>query len=409
MVYLDLGTLQVAALVMCSVLGPISLAFAPAQPYMRPSRFWGAGLVALSGGLALVSLRDNAPYLVSQVLGLGLIGLALTFAYSSARAALNKVGRDTVGLTLLVLFFLVLISLDWLRASAWLRELFQMGMLGIMAGRVAYGFDRGRRLPESGALRAIGIIFGLFGVSLLLQAALAPVVSVSSAASATGSTDALLLVGLIAGLLLGTIVLLWVMTERIHASMRRLVSVDALTGALNRQAFVEQFEREAARVQRRTYAQFTVLLIDIDHFRRVNDAYGHEAGDRLLRATVEILHGMIRDYDLVGRLEGDVFMLLSPGTRSDAAPGQAERARREFEQQASARAGLKNRVSISVGIAVFDEHGDNWDAILRAADTATKIAKTLGGNRVEIATLAPPPSAATATATGANGTAGNVD
>ena len=390
---LDLRTLQVAAIVVCCVLGPVSLAFAPTQRYLQPSRFWGAGLIALAGGLTLVSLRGYGPALVSRVLGPGLLALALTFAQSSARSAVGKGGRDVLGLTLLALFGLILLAQELLAAAAWPRDLLEMGMLGILACRVAYGFEQGKGLPENRRpLRVIGVIFAMFGVSLLLQGALA--ITVASTASGLGAAGAAMFIGLIAGLLLGTMVLMWVMTERINSKMRQLVSFDPLTGALNRPALVQQFEREASRTRRRSDAQFAILLIDVDHFRRVNDLSGSAAGDGLLQKTVEILRGMIREYDLIGRLEGDIFMLLTPGASGDSAKRTAERARREIELQASARAGLTNRVSVSVGVAVFGEHGDSWDTLLRAADSALKCAKELGGNRVEVAVAMPQPSGA---------------
>ena len=397
--YLDLRTLQVAAIVVCCVLGPVSLAFAPTQRYMRPSRFWGAGLIALASGLALISLRQDGPQLVSQLLAPALLALALTFAQSSARSAAGNTGRDVPGIALLVLFIVLLLALEWVSADARLRDLLGIGALGLLSCRVAFGFDRCKGLPEGGPLRMIALIFGLFGVSLLLQGALS--LSVSNAPSAPGVADALMLVGLVAGLLLGTIVLMWVMTERINSRMRQLVSLDPLTGALNRPSFIQQFEREVSRIRRLSDAQFAILLIDIDHFRRVNDAAGHAGGDLLLGKTVEILRGMTRDYDLIGRLEGDAFVLLAPGTRLAGAMSLAERALREIKLQASVRAGLANRVSASIGVAVFGEHGDSWDTLLRAADAALQYAKKLGGNDAEAAVVAQPslgevPGAATA-------------
>ena len=399
--YLDLRTLQVAAIVVCIVLGPVSLAFAPTQKYMLPSRFWGAGLIALACGLALVSLSGDGPDFVAQVLGPALIALALSFAQSSARSTVGRDGRDVVGLALLGLFLLILLALTRLPPGAWLRELLGMGMLGLLAFRVAYGFDQGRDLPEGPALRAIGIIFGLFGVSLVLQGVLAAAPSVSNTNSEPSAADALMLIGLIAGLVLGTMILLWAMTERINSRIRQLISNDPVTGALNRQAFIHQFEREASRARRRSDAQFTILLIDIDHFRSINNTSGHKAGDRLLRKTVEILRGITREYDAIGRLETDVFVLLMPGSDSNGAMVLAERARREIELKASVSAGLRNRVSISIGIALFGEHGDDWNTMLRAAHAALTTAKTLGGNRAEVAAPMPDPSGA---ASGANAT-----
>jgi diguanylate cyclase (GGDEF)-like protein len=262
---------------------------------------------------------------------------------------------------------------------------------------VAVRFNAGRAPREVRALRSIAVIFSIFGLSLILQGAL--MLSIAHARSGPGAVEVLMLVGLIAGLLLGTILIMWVMTERIGTTLRQIVSLDSLTGALNRHAFVQQVEREASRTRRRSDSQFAILLVDIDSFHRVNDASGHAAGDRLLKETVAVLSGMKRDYDLIGRLEGDVFVFLAPGVRSEGAITMAERARRDVELQVSVRAGLKNRVSVSIGVAVFGEHGDTWDTLLRGADAAAKYAKTLGGNRTRMAApLSPPPGAASGTA-----------
>jgi diguanylate cyclase (GGDEF)-like protein len=386
--YLDLRTLQVAAIVVCCVLGPLSLAFAPAQRDLQPSRYWGAALIALACGLALASLRGQGPDFIAQVLGPASLALGLTLAHMSARSVLGKGGRDVPGLALLGLFVLTLLALEKFSVDAGLHDLLVMGALALLACRVAFCLDRGKALPEGGPLRAIGAIFGTFGVALMMQGTLA--LLVPNFHSVQEVTDALMLVGLIAGLLLGTIVLMWVTTERINSSMRQLISLDPLTGALNRTAFIQHFAREASRTQRRSDAQFAILLIDIDHFRRVNDAHGHEAGDRLLQKTVEILRGITRNYDLIGRLEGDVFVLLKPGSPGDGAMSLGERARREIQLQASVRAGLKNRTSVSIGVAVFGEHGDSWNAMLRAADSALKQAKKLGGNGVKMAVAVQP-------------------
>jgi diguanylate cyclase (GGDEF)-like protein len=182
---------------------------------------------------------------------------------------------------------------------------------------------------------------------------------------------------------------MWVMTERISYRMRQLVSVDPLTGALNRRAFIRRFRREVSRTRRRSDSPFAILLVDLDHLRRINDAYGHRTGDRVLEKTVEVVRGTIRDYDLIGRLEGDAFVLLLPGTTSEGAATMAERVRQEIERKASVLSELKNPVSASIGVAVFGEHGDNWDAILRSADGAARKAKESGGNRVEVALPVP--------------------
>jgi diguanylate cyclase (GGDEF)-like protein len=379
--------------VVCSVLGPVSLALGRGQPHMRPSRYWGAGLVALAGGLALVGMRGYASTYVLHVAGTGLVALALTFAQSSALKIRDKGARDVPGWILLGVIVLGLHVLERITANAWLHHVVGVGTVGLLCCRVAYGFDRSRKLREGRAFRAIALIFGFSGLLMVLDAASGLVAADPDRHSGPDAIDELMSVGLIAGLLLGTILLLWAMTERIHARMRQLVSLDPLTGALNRPAFIQGFEREVARTRRRKDSRFGILLVNVDHFRRVNDACGHMAGDRLLAAIAEISRPAIRKYDLIGRLEGDVFAILLPGTPGEAAAGMAERIRREIEQQASVRAALKNPVTVSVGVAVFGEHGERWDEVLRAVDVAVSVAKAGGGNRVAAAAPMVPPAA----------------
>jgi diguanylate cyclase (GGDEF)-like protein len=375
--YLDIRTLEVAAIVICSVLGPVSLALGPGQRYLQPSRYWGAGLVALAGGLALVSLRGHASTYVSQVIGMGLVALALTFAQTSALKISDEGARDVPGWILLGVIVLGLHVLGGITSNAWLHRIVGMGTMGFLCCRVAYGFDRSRGLREGRPLRALALMFGFFGLLMVLNAAFALAAIEPGPAGEPSAADELMLVSLIAGLLLGTILLLWVMTERIQVRMRRIVSLDPLTGAMVRRAFMKAFELEAGRALRRPESRFSLLLVNIDHFRRVNDAYGHRAGDRLLATVAEIARAAIRKYDLLGRIEGDVFAILLPGAFGEAAAAMAERLRREIEQQAPARAALKNPVSVSVGLAAFGEHGERWEDVLRAADAALRSARAV--------------------------------
>lgn len=374
------------------MLGPVSLAFSPGQPHMRPCRYWGAGLVSLACGLALVSLRGYAPVFVSQVVGLGLVGLALTFAQASAVSAIDEARRDVTGWVLLGVYIAALILLYGMPVEAWLRHFAGMGMTGFLACRVAYGFDQGKELREGRPLRMIGIIFGLFGVALVMHGVFMLSDTDRGASPETEVPDAAMLVGLITGLLLGTILLLWVVTERIHFRMRQLVSLDRLTGVLNRPAFVHYFERELARTKRRSDSRFALLLINVDRMQWINDAQGQAAGDRALVTIVEILRGVIRNYDLIGRLEGDVFVLLMPGARDEGATSTAERIRQQIEQQASTRAAIRIPVTVSIGVAVYGEDCENWDAMLHSADVAVRNAKASGRNRMEVAAVAEQPN-----------------
>ncbi|MFT3763585.1 MAG: diguanylate cyclase [Pseudoxanthomonas sp.] len=158
---------------------------------------------------------------------------------------------------------------------------------------------------------------------------------------------------------------------------------DPLTGLLNRRRFDLDLDREL-EAQRRRGGALALAMIDIDHFKRINDGHGHPAGDRMLKLLAGMLAGSVRDGDLVCRYGGEEFLLALP----DATPGQAaEMAERLRLQFASARIdadGGDMRATLSIGIAGFPADGDDPAALLQAADAALYAAKLRGRNRVAL-------------------------
>ena len=383
--YLDIRTLDVAIIIICSVFGPVSFAFGTGQPYVLPARYWGAALLALAGGLASVNLQAHSPAFVSQLIGPVLFALALTLAQGCARSAGGKGGRDVLGWTLFGFFALAMLAQQYTSNNEALRVFLELELTGLLACKAAYEFDRCRELRETSPMQVIATIFGLLGAVLIVQGVFGSSRLDASATTESDLTLGLMRVGMIAGLLLSTVVLLWVMTESINRKMRDLVGLDPLTGALNRQALIQHVECEISRTRRRTNSRFTIMLLGLDQFRRVNDAHGHHAGDKLPVATVEVLRTTLRDYDLVGRLDGGSFILILPGTWGENAAKLAERAQQDIGRYAAKKALLKNSVSVSVGVSVYGENGEDWTALHRAAEIAMKIAKAAGGNCVVIA------------------------
>jgi len=159
--------------------------------------------------------------------------------------------------------------------------------------------------------------------------------------------------------------------------------VDPLTGLPNRSRFMDRLERSVA-VAERTGTSFAVLFVDLDGFKAVNDAYGHHAGDSMLRALAARMTGAVRRSDTVARLSGDEFTVLTgepvdaDGVRVLAGKLVAVCAAPvEVEERML-------RVSASVGVALFPDHGGNADALLRAADAAMYVAKWGGTGRVQV-------------------------
>jgi diguanylate cyclase (GGDEF)-like protein len=164
---------------------------------------------------------------------------------------------------------------------------------------------------------------------------------------------------------------------------------DTLTGLLNRGAIFDIFERELARSQR-DHTPLSLMLIDIDHFKQVNDSYGHHCGDTVLQEVTARLKGAERLYDRVGRYGGEEFLVVLPGCDLADARQVAERMRETIAQQPFALSTHNLPVTISLGVVSISGSQDTHDPdeLIRAADRALYHAKERGRNRVEIAAMA---------------------
>ncbi len=156
---------------------------------------------------------------------------------------------------------------------------------------------------------------------------------------------------------------------------------DPLTGLYNRRQLEESLQREVQRAAG-VKAATGLMVIDVDHFKLVNDSLGHETGDRALRAIAEELMACVRDEDVGCRIGGEEFAVVLPGADATTLRGRAEAMRSRIES-ATLRAGPHDlRMTVSIGLAVYPEHGDNESQLLRAADVALYRAKAEGRNRV---------------------------
>jgi diguanylate cyclase (GGDEF)-like protein len=154
---------------------------------------------------------------------------------------------------------------------------------------------------------------------------------------------------------------------------------DHLTGIFNRKKFYDELHKEIDRVTR--YNQkLSIIMFDVDHFKSVNDTYGHQVGDIVLQDISEIVHKAIRKTDVFARYGGEEFTLLMPGTSQQGAYDIAERLRFEIEEHSFPSAG---KITCSFGVAEIDEH-DNSDTFVKKADVALYKAKDKGRNRVEV-------------------------
>jgi diguanylate cyclase (GGDEF)-like protein len=170
---------------------------------------------------------------------------------------------------------------------------------------------------------------------------------------------------------------------RYAAELLRMATTDQLTGILNRHSFFERGAIEIARAHR-SGRPTSVLMLDADHFKQVNDRFGHAGGDAALRSLAETLRRLIRPGDLLARLGGEEFAVLLPETPQDAASQLAERLRAAVAGQNIAFAGQNVRLTTSIGVAAAVGASADLNALLHSADMALYAAKAGGRNRVAI-------------------------
>lgn len=200
------------------------------------------------------------------------------------------------------------------------------------------------------------------------------------------------IVNVIAGcFVLGVLLLRWLplaVKERGRADQRAsdletLAAVDWLTGLYNRRHFETQAHAELARSQR-YMRPMTVMMFDIDHFKIVNDTYGHATGDRVLQALATVCLATKRDADVAARLGGEEFALLLPETTDIAATQFAERLRQQIRDCAPIVEGEKLPITVSIGIAGASMTTAGFQPLLDQADQALYEAKRAGRNRVVV-------------------------
>ena len=248
---------------------------------------------------------------------------------------------------------------------------------GVLLGMIGFEYWRGRSeapVPMTG----LALLYWLVAASFFLCAAV--LVSngqlVLTAAPQNWAEDLNLYIS-VAGVT-GTGALSLALDQTRVARRHRLEAMtDQLTGLLNRRALFDRFGRAPL-------AGAAVVLVDLDHFKSINDTHGHEAGDLVLREFAELVRHLVRPEDSAARIGGEEFVLLLAASSNERACDIAERLRAAFAARIAALAGISLRATVSIGVALVDDRG--FEVALSEADAALYRAKDLGRDRVELAT-----------------------
>lgn len=245
------------------------------------------------------------------------------------------------------------------------------------------------RFARSEPMRSRSVLTGIFAavaVLMLVRAVYSATVPISESSLLQSARWQLSLAPLIAATLpvVGTTSFLLMCLERIQVRWQDAASTDYLTGLANRRTVALAGER-AFHAARRQDRAFAVAILDVDHFKAINDRHGHDVGDLALRHLAQVLDEVRRKGDLPGRLGGEEFCLILDEADAAHAVAAAERCRAQLQARPMALAGKAIPMTVSVGVAVLDAGDRNFEGLLRRADIALYAAKGGGRNRVELA------------------------
>jgi len=169
--------------------------------------------------------------------------------------------------------------------------------------------------------------------------------------------------------------------EEYHTRLFRLAVTDALTGLYNRWYIFNELENQC-KIARRNNRIFTLVILDIDNFKQLNDTYGHLAGDDYLRKLSFVINQSLREQDICGRVGGEEFLIILPETRLEGAFNMTNRIRGQIEKIEVSHRGHTIKTTISAGISQFDRHISDSRTLFELADLALQKAKKAGKNMI---------------------------
>ncbi len=351
---------------------------------LRPSvRVWGLAMIGGACAWLLFGAREVAVFSLTIALAnVMLVASYATLLWSVCRL-LRFETRPWSTFALLAAVFVGSVHYTFVEPNLGLRISVVILAISVLCGAgIAVVWRRAPRPLRPGARIAMAS-FGVVGALLLLRAALeltgvAPVGQFREATLAHGTLFVLGALGPTAS----SIGFLMMAYDQVRDELDELASRDSLTGVLRRRTFVAMAAGALSGAQRhgRTLG---LLLIDADHFKRINDTFGHARGDEALCVLADTLRDLIRAEDLLGRYGGEEFVVLMPDVDLLGAAAAAERLRQAIgDQPRQRRLGYELRVSIGVAVS---RQGEDLDALIRRADQALYAAKRAGRNRVAVA------------------------
>lgn len=377
---LDPRTLAVALLAHLSMLGLLSIYFGQRQPGTRAMGHWGVGLLMVAAGFGGIAMRGIAPDIISITVANTLNMGSNLFFYRALRIANGRPVYDPVGLSALVAGALLIYIFSAIVPSLPVRIATVSSIMAFLFARNAIELAGPAPDEVKGSKRFMAFVF--WGLAAILATRfLFALANRDTDLMAPNFAQCAFFIMIMLLATTATFGMFWMVIQGLNLELTRQAARDSLTGMLNRRSFMLEFERELARV-RRGGGVLSIAMFDLDHFKELNDAHGHPAGDEVLRGIAASLQATIRQPDILGRYGGEEFALLMPDTDAEMAMRVCERIRTAVQLGGVEWSGRRLSITISGGVAAFALHGTTSESLIAAADAALYSAKRAGRNRV---------------------------
>jgi diguanylate cyclase (GGDEF)-like protein len=384
---LDVHTLFLVTIYVEGILGLLLLFVWAQNVALRAVCWWGFAHVVRLASIALFGIYGSAPDLISIDLANALLFTAFAMTWTGARVFDGRPVEPVYLVTGAVLWLLVC-RLPFVIENTDVRSLIVSGIITAYVWLTAYEFWRGRSEALLSRWPAI-VMFFAHGALFLLRTPMIALLPPTSR-SADGIYGSVWMTVLSFEALLLTIssafLLLAMAKERTELRHRKAAMVDPLTGIANRRSFLQDASM-LAKLHIANPRPTAFLVIDLDHFKSINDRFGHAVGDRVLEIFTEAARKSMRGSDLVGRLGGEEFAAVLADTSREKAVAVAERIRETFAQMAQEVDGLPVCGTVSIGLVHCLARTLDVTELLAQADHALYYAKERGRNRVEVASL----------------------
>lgn len=344
-----------------------------------PAKDWAIGSLMFAMGLFLFSLRNNVPIVVSEIVSnFFLLPGLMIFNFGIVKATGRK-SPFYLGVTFCTLANVLLVCFTLVSPNPTTSALIHNFVIISLDLYVAYVCLKAKSAKGNYTFQILGVLYvilvlacswrvagGVFKMTLSFSETLPRLFWIMMSLTVFPMT---------------TVLLTLHTSQRLQEEINEQARRDMLTGAFNRRAFEEFTNREWALAMRHGFPM-SILMVDIDHFKKINDQHGHQVGDETLIQMSNAAQNVLRTNDIWCRVGGEEFVALLPNTSIEQANIVAERIRSVIEETTFSTAGGLLNVSVSIGVAERSSNQSHWSEFLATSDEALYKAKAAGRNRV---------------------------